>query len=77
MVVTTFFLVPEAIAKRSGTLQNKYRTVDNRFILDNRDLRRIQFTAEEYLNGLQGVEQITKGRAEELIKENNYKMGNL
>ena len=75
MIESTTFLVTEDIARRSGTIDFRYRTADNHFILGNKDLQRVRFTTEEYLNGLQGIEQITKERADELIKENNYQMG--
>lgn len=75
MVDIAFYLVTEEIARRSGVIDSKYRTVDGRFILDNKDLSHIRFTSDEYINGLAGVEKITKNEAMYLIQQNNYAMG--
>ena len=75
MAQSTFYIVSESIAQRSGQIQKRYRTKDGRFILDDHDLRRVNFTADEYTNGLQGIEVVTKEQAMRLIKENNNQMG--
>lgn len=75
MIDVAFYLVSESIARRSGAIASKYRTKDNKFILDNKDLARIRLTSEEYVNGLSGVEMITLEQAKELIAENRYTMG--
>lgn len=71
----TFYKVVENIAKRSGLILERYRTKDMNWILDNNDLRRVRFTPDEYIDGLQGVVKITGTEADVLIAENNYQMG--
>ena len=75
MVDAQDFLVTRDVAMRTGDISTKYRTKDGRFIIDSRTLSRIQFTSEEMLNGLSGIEKITQEEAETLIAENDYKMG--
>lgn len=72
---TAFYLVTEEVAIRSGLVESRHRTQDGRFVLNNRDLSRIRFSTDEYVNGLEGVEKITKEQAKKLIRENNYAMG--
>lgn len=72
---TAIYVVTRRIAERSGMLGTRYRTTDGRFILNDRDLSRVYFTPDEYINGLQGVEKITKNEADGLIKGGGYKMG--
>lgn len=71
----TFYKVVENIAQRSGLILERYRTKDMNWILDNNDLRRVRFTPDEYIDGLQGVVKITGMEADALIAENNYQMG--
>lgn len=75
MVDIAFYVVTESIARRSGVIEQRYRTKDGRFILDNKDLSRIRFTTNEYTQGLSGVVRITKQEAYALIRQNNYAMG--
>lgn len=75
MVDITFYLVTQAIAQRSGVIESRYRIKDGRFVLDNKDLSYIRFTPDEYIDGLEGVEKVSKDEAMLLIKENGYKMG--
>lgn len=75
MVDAQDFLVTREVAMRTGDIRYKYRTKDGRFIIDARTLSRIQFTSEEMLNGLSGIEKITEEEAQTLIAENDYKMG--
>ena len=75
MVDITFYLVTQAIAQRSGVIESRYRIKDGRFVLDNKDLSYIRFTPDEYIDGLKGVEKVSKDDAMLLIKENGYKMG--
>jgi hypothetical protein len=75
MMESAVYLVTREIAERSGLIESRYRTVDNRFILNDRDLSRIRFTTDEYIEGLKGVEKITRQEAKELIAKNNYKLG--
>lgn len=70
-----FYEVIEDIAIRSGLILERYRTVDMHWILDNKDLGRVRFTPDEYIDGLKGVEKISGERADTLIAENGYKMG--
>lgn len=71
-----FYKVTEDIAIRSGLIAERYRTADNEhWILDNNDLSRVRFTADEYINGLSGVEKITENEAETLIALGGYKFG--
>ena len=71
-----FYKVTEDIAIRSGLIAERYRTADNEhWILDNKDLSRLRFTADEYINGLSGVEKITENEAETLIALGVYKFG--
>ena len=71
-----FYKVTEDIAIRSGIIAERYRTADNEhWILDNKDLSRVRFTADEYINGLSGVEKITENEAETLIALGGYKFG--
>ena len=71
-----FYKVTEDIAIRSGLIAERYRTSDNEhWILDNKDLSRVRFTADEYINGLSGVEKITENEAETLIALGGYKFG--
>ena len=71
-----FYKVTDDIAIRSGLIAERYRTADNEhWILDNKDLSRVRFTADEYINGLSGVEKITENEAETLIALGGYKFG--
>ena len=71
-----FYKVTEDIAIRSGLIAERYRTAENEhWILDNKDLSRVRFTADEYINGLSGVEKITENEAETLIALGGYKFG--
>lgn len=72
---TAFYLVTKEIAQRSGLIDVRYRTLDNRFILDNKDLSRVRFTTDEYISGLKGVEKITEAEAQTLIAKGGYKKG--
>jgi hypothetical protein len=69
---TAFYLVTRDIAIRSGLVGKRYRTKDGRYVLDNKDLSRIRFTTDEYINGLNGVEKITEAQAASLIAEAGY-----
>ena len=75
MVDITFYLVTQEIAQRSGVIESRYRIKDGRFVLDNKDLSYIRFTPDEYIDGLKGVEKVSKNEAMLLIEENGYKMG--
>lgn len=74
-VEIAFYKVVEDIAIRSGLILERYRTVDMNWILDNKDLGRVRFTPDEYIDGLKGVEKISGEEADALIAENGYKMG--
>lgn len=72
---TAFYLVTRDIAIRSGLVDVRYRTLDGRFILDNKDLSRVRFTTDEYISGLKGVEKISEAEAQALIAQGGYKKG--
>lgn len=72
---TAFYLVTRDIAIRSGLVDVRYRTLDGRFILDNKDLSRVRLTTDEYVSGLAGVEKITEAEAQTLIARGGYKKG--
>lgn len=74
-VNTGIFIVTRDVALRTGDIQNHYRTKDGRFILDSRTLSMIRFTPDEYINGLQGIEKITKEEALALIAQGGYHLG--
>ena len=71
------YVVTREIALRTGDIENKYRTKDGRFIVDNRTLSKIKFTSDEIVNGLEGVEKITEQEAETMIAQGEYKMGDI
>lgn len=70
-----FYKVVKEIAIRSGLIEERYRTKDNHYILDNKDLSRVRFTTDEYISGLDGVERIPDDMVETLIAEGGYKFG--
>lgn len=71
------YLVTRDIALRSGFISTRHRTKDGYFILNDRDLSCVRFTVDEYVNGLSGVEKISKAEAKKLIRENNYAIGDI
>lgn len=75
MLESQNYLVTRDVALRTGSIQYKYRTEDGRFVVDYRTLSRIRLTSDELLNGLKGVEEITKEEAKTLIAKGGYKMG--
>ena len=75
MLETATYLVTKEIAIRSGLVDSRYRIADGRFILNNRDLSRVRFEPDEYINGLEGVEKVTPERAKTLIRQNNFTIG--
>lgn len=72
---TAFYIVTRDIAIRSGLVSVRYRTLDGRFILDNKDLSRVRFTTDEYISGLKGVEKITESEAKTLIAQGGFRKG--
>lgn len=75
MLETATYLVTKEIAIRSGLVDSRYRIADGRFVLNNRDLSRVRFEPDEYINGLEGVEKVTPERAKTLIHQNNFAIG--
>lgn len=71
---TAFYLVTTDICRRAGLVGQRYIAPDGRFILDNKDLSRVRFTSDEYINGLDGVEKIDAATAKELIAKGGYNM---
>lgn len=74
---TATYLVTKEIAVRSGLIESRYRIKDGRFVLNNRDLSRVRFTIDEYINGLSGVEKVSAEEAKTLIRQNNFAIGDL
>ena len=72
---TAFYLVTKDVAIRSGLIDVRYRTLDGRFILDNKDLSRVRFTTDEYVSGLKGIEKISEAEAQTLIAQGGYTKG--
>lgn len=75
MLETATYLVTKEIAIRSGLVDSRYRISDGRFVLNNRDLSRVRFEPDEYINGLEGVEKVTPEHAKTLIRQNNFAIG--
>lgn len=75
MLDTAFYLVSRDIAVRSGVVNERYRTADGRFVLDNKDLGRIRFTSDEFVSGLKGIERVDRATAYALIQQNGNKRG--
>ena len=75
MLDTAFYLVTRDIAVRSGVVNERYRTSDGRFVLDNKDLGRIRLTSEEFVTGLKGIESVDRATAYALIQQNGNKRG--
>ena len=75
MMDSATYLVSKEIAQRSGLIDSRYRIADGRFVLNDRDLARVRFTTDEYINGLQGVEKVASSQAKTLIAQNNYQIG--
>lgn len=75
MIESAYYLVSKEIAIRCGLLNDRYRVKDGRYVLDNKDLSRIRFTPDEYINGLSGIEKTDEETATALIAANDYQMG--
>ena len=60
MLETATYLVTKEIAIRSGLVDSRYRIADGRFVLNNRDLSRVRFEPDEYINGLENEEKVTQ-----------------
>lgn len=69
-VNNAIYLTSGEIARRAGVYDTAYVTTDLRFVLDIMDMKRVRFEAEEYINGLDGIERVTLEEAERLIAEN-------
>lgn len=74
MIESAFYLVTKSVAQRAGLLGQRYVTKDGRVVLDNKDLSRVRFTADEYISGLSGVTKISNEQARSLIAQNGYSM---
>lgn len=75
MIEIAYYLVIKDIAKRCGVENQRYRTGDDRYIVDNKDLARVRFSPDEYVNGLQGIEKITEEEARDIIRRNRSVLG--
>ena len=74
MKETVYFLCPPEIAVRAGIDKTGYVVSDGRYIATDTILSKINFTADEIVNGLE-VERITREDAMRLERENGYKTG--
>lgn len=72
----SYYIVPHQIALRTGDIGNCYKTADGRYVMDSRLLKRIQLTGDEFLNGLNGIERISRNEALTLIAQGGYKTDN-
>lgn len=75
MIDVGYYAATPEVAQRAGLSDLRYRTVDGRYILDNRDLERISLRSQEFLTGISGVEPLSRQEAKTLIAEGGYKMG--
>lgn len=75
MIDFALYLVTEDIAIRCGLANDRYKTQDDKFILDNKDLSRLRLTSQEFINGVEGIEIITKQEADDLIEQGGYTIG--
>lgn len=69
-----YFSVSHAVAVRSGVIAQRYRTADDRFILNEDDMRHIRMLPEEYITGLDAI-VLTEMEAMELIAQGGHQMG--
>lgn len=72
---SAIYFVERSIAVRSGVKDQRYRIADGRFVLDNKDLSRVRFTVDEYINGLSGIEKVSDATAQLRIAQNGFKRG--
>lgn len=68
------YLASASVAERTGFRKQRYVTKDGKYIVNERDLRNVRLTADEYSKGLD-VTPITKEEARKLEEENNFLMG--
>lgn len=68
------YLASKSVAERTGFINQRYVTKDGKYIVNDRDLRNVRLTPEEYVSGLD-ITPITQEESRRLQKENNYKMG--
>ena len=72
MINIAFYKVTREIARRCDLLTERYVTKDGDYILDNRDLARIELTTQEFEDN---VELLSKEQALQLIEENHHTFG--
>lgn len=63
-----FFLASAEIAKRAGVEGTRYKTSEGKYILSEKDLRKVNFSVDEYANGLD-VTVITEEQAKVYAKK--------
>lgn len=74
MRTAKYYKVKPSVAERSGVADMRYRTADERMILNEQDVRMIRLEPEEYLTGV--VEAIlTEEEALLLIEQGGKRMG--
>lgn len=71
-----YFVVSADIAERSGLINSRYRTADNRFILNEDDMRHVRLEPQEYLTGIP-AETVDEATSRSLISEGGYSIGPL
>lgn len=74
MVNIAFYKVTREIARQCDLLTERYVTTNGDYILDSRDLSRIQLTQQEFE---ENVELISKVEAMQLIEDNNHTFGSV
>ena len=68
------YLASASVAERTGFRTQRYVTKDGKYIVNDRDLRNVRLTPDEYKDGLD-VTPISTEEARKLEAENGYKMG--
>lgn len=68
----SFYIVSRDVALRTGDIGNCYKTADGRYVMDSRLLQRIRLTGDEYINGLDGIELVSRNEALTLIAQGGY-----
>ena len=68
----SFYIVSRDVALRTGDIGNCYKTADGRYVMDSRRLQRIRLTGDEYINGLDGIELVSRNEALTLIAQGGY-----
>ena len=65
-----FYLVTKDVAKRTGNIQNHYKTEDGRYVFDKKTLSVSGIADSDY-----GVKEISREEAQTLIARGGYHLG--